>query len=394
MNRIDLKRVLSLLAALLLTVAALLPAYAAPDEGGRVPYRFSLDSLNGYSTSGDMIGVIRDLRLPIGESLHAEGWLATAEGVSAYQYLWVAPGGAGAVWKTVENAEIFSRKELAQLGVSYPSGHGTAGFRLTISPPEGIGEGVYDVYIRALDGMGNPCDVVALLNLRYGAPDVDNGSTRLISLPRIAREGAASAQGKAMVTETGAVLSEEGRIRLGELNLTAFELVRITYTVAGAGLDADIGDGRRPVLGLKSSGDHGYGQAGEPYNLTDNLAYAAPTMVQGEGVLDIDLSTCDYYGDVWLTGYVGSQITVTSVEFFYKGRVPSRVAAKIYLSEDLVGDYFSGMNYTAAIGVQDPVLGDVLRLEVTESTNDPFAFFHAGKLLSPCWSGSCPSNRE
>jgi len=381
LNRIYLKRWLSWLAALWLIVWAILPVYAAPDGGGRVPYRYHLEKLNGYAAAGDMIHVIRDLPLARGDVLEAEGWLATDEGVSSYQYLWVPAGGGSALWQTPEGVEIFAREDLTRAGVDYRAGHGTAGFRFTITPPEGITDGLYDVYIRAIDGMGNACDLVALLDLRYGDPDVDNGSSRLISFPRIAQEGDASARGDVSLGETGVTLSGEGRVRLGEFNLTAFEMMRITYT-AHTDLHAGMGEGRRSVLGLKSAGDHGYGMAGEAYNLTDSLAYAALAPGSGEGVLEIDLSHCFYFGDVWLTGYLGSEITVTSVELFYNGSVPSRVAAKIYLSEDLVGPYFSGMNYTDLKNASDPVLGDVLRMEVREETNDPFAFFHAGKLLA------------
>jgi hypothetical protein len=56
------------------------------------------------------------------------------------------------------------------------------------------------------------------------------------------------------------------------------------------------------------------------------------------------------------------------------------VAAHINLSGDLL-TYFGGFNRTEAATVTDPVLGDVLRLEVTEETNDPYAFFRVGDLL-------------
>ncbi len=385
MKRIYTRKLGVFLAALLLAtgvIAVFTPARvtAAPDEGGRVPYQYSVEDLNGQGIGGTMIGVIRDMHLPLGQSLSAQGWLVTDEGVAAYQYLWMPAGGGNADWQAVAKAEIFARGDLAAAGIPYNAGHGTAGFNLTIDPPEGIAEGVYDVYIRAIDGMGTPCDLVALLNLRYGEPDVDDGKNRIISFPRILREGTSSAVGDAAVTGDGVTLSGEGRVKLGEFNLAAFERLRITYTANRA--DTDIGDGRRPILGLKSSGDHGYGKAGESYNVTDNLAYAALDSATGEGTLEIDLTACAHYGDVWLTGYLGGEVTVTEIKLIYTGYVTDRVAAKINLSGDLIGAYFSGYNFTTATGVADPVLGDVLRLEVKEETNDPFVHFNAGKLLA------------
>ncbi|MBQ9151165.1 MAG: hypothetical protein IJX72_02855 [Clostridia bacterium] len=370
------------LAILLLITGLGIPASiaAAPDEGGRVPYQFNIDDLNGKGVGGTMIGVIRDLHLPLGQSITASGWLATDEGVSAYQYLWIPTGGGYAEWKTVEKVTITDRGDLAAHGIPYASGHGSAGFSLTVDPPMGLAEGVYDVYIRALDGMGTPCDMAALLNLRYGDPDIDDGKTHTVCFPRIQREGAASAVGNAIITATDVTLSSEGRIKLGELNLAAFEQLRITYTADN--VDAGVGDGRRPILGLKSSGDHGYGQAGDSYNMTDNLLYAAIDPATGAGMLEIDLTDCTYYGDVWLTGYVGGEIQVTEIEFVYNGYATDRVAAKIHLSGDLVGGYFSSQNYTTAMGVTDPVLGDVLRLEAKEETNDPYIHFNVGKLLA------------
>ena len=172
------KRGLAACFILMLVLAPVVSSFgagAAPDGGGRAPYQFSVDDLNGHRVSGTMIGVIRDLHLPLGESIVAKGWMATPEGVSAYQYLWVPSGGGYAEWKPVEAARIIPRGDLASAGVSHPSGHGTAGFELTLTPPSDLAEGTYDVYIRAIDGMGLPCDMVALPGLRYGDPDPDDG---------------------------------------------------------------------------------------------------------------------------------------------------------------------------------------------------------------------------
>ncbi len=383
MHRIDSKRGLAALFVLLWALAALVPTFSAtgaPDGGGRVPYQFSVDNLNGHHVSGTMIGVIRDLHLPLGEDVTAAGWLATPEGVSSYQYLWIPAGGGHAEWMTVETVSIVPRGDLAAAGVPHASGHGSAGFDLTLTPPANLAEGTYDVYIRALDGMGVPCDLVALLGLRYGDPDPDDGKKHGISFARILREGDASWVGDATVTPEGITLAGEGRVRLGEMNLAAFSQMRITYTTSGA--DAGVGEGRKPILGLKSAGKHSYGTAGASYNLTDNLIYAALDPATGEGVLEVDLTDVNHYGDVWLTGYLGGEVTVTEIEFIYHGYATDRVAAKINLSGDLISAYFMGYNQTAATGVTDPVLGDVLRMEVKDATNDPFVHFNAGKLLA------------
>ncbi len=382
MHRIDPKRGLAALLILILVfvpVISALSVAAAPDEGGRVPYQFSVDNLNGHGVGGTMIGVIRDLHLPLGESITAGGWLATPEGVSVYQYLWVPSGGGHAEWRTVEKVSMTPRGDLAAAGIPHASGHGSAGFSLTIDPPVDLSEGTYDVYIRALDGMGLPCDLVALLNLRYGDPDPDDGKKHGISFSRILREGGGSLAGNATVAPEGITLAEEGRVRLGELNLTAFACMRITYTAENA--DAGVGEGRKPILGLKSAGKHGYGTAGQSYNLTDNLVYAPLDPATGAGVMEIDLTEMNHYGDVWLTGYLGGEVTVTGIEFVYHGYVTDRVAAKIYLSGDVL-NYFVGYNHSTAAGISDAALGDVLRMEVKEETNDPFAHFNAGALLA------------
>ena len=375
------KRGLAACFILMLVLAPVVSSFGAgavPDGGGRAPYQFSVDDLNGHRVSGTMIGVIRDLHLPLGESIVAKGWMATPEGVSAYQYLWVPSGGGYAEWKPVEAARIIPRGDLASAGISHPSGHGTAGFELTLTPPSDLAEGTYDVYIRAIDGMGLPCDMVALPGLRYGDPDPDDGKKHEISFARIMREGESAWAGNVTVTSEGAVISEEGRFRLGELNLAAYGCMRITYTASNA---ADgVGEGRKPILGLKSSGKHGYGTAGQAYNLTDDLVYAPIDSVTEAGTVEIDLTDVNYCGDVWLTGYLGGEVTVTAVEFIYHGYMTDRVAAKIYLSGDLVG-YFAGANRTEVRGITDPVLGDVIRMEVTEETNDPYVHFNAGRLL-------------
>ncbi len=361
----------------LLTALPFVSTGAKADAGGRVPYRYSLDSINGHTTGGTMIGVIRDLHLPLGESLKAEGWLATDEGVSRYEYLWLPAGGGTAVWQEITTASIISRPDLAAAGIPYQSGHGTAGFALTVDPPDHTPEGVYDVYLRAIDGMGVPCDMVALLGLRYGDPDIDDGERLKVSFPRLRREGDLATVGGPTVDDTGITLSGEQMVRLGNLNLAAFARLRITYEPEQSAPS----EGRRPILGLKSAGQYGYGSFGDSYNMTHNLVYTALPAGSDPGTLDIDLTACDYIGEVWLTGYLDGSVRITEIEFTYNGYRADRVAAKINLSGDLTGTYFSSFNRVDVTGVADPVLGDVLRIEVKEETNDPYVHFNAGAVL-------------
>lgn len=355
-----------LMAALTSTV------HAEADGGGRVPYQFAFDNILSLHFSDTRIRVLRNLQLDLGAPLEAAGWVATPDGITGYQYLWLPVGEQQGEWQDVTTQTISGRSDLAGAGIPHASGHSTAGFKFSIQPPADLAEGYYNVYVRAVDGSGVSCDLVALLNLRYGQPDLDDGKIHSISFPRIGREGAEALSGDVTISEEGITLGADGRVRLGSLDLAAFERLRITYTAEGQDMD-----GRRAVLGLKSSGRYSYGEAGEAYNLTDNLLYTA---IDTAGMLEIDLTETSYAGEVWLTGYLGQGVTVTGIEFIYTGYATDRVAAKIYLSEDLLG-YFSGANSTEAKGVSDPVLGDVLRLEAAQNTNDPYIHFDAGALL-------------
>jgi hypothetical protein len=115
--------------------------------------------------------------------------------------------------------------------------------------------------------------------------------------------------------------------------------------------------------------------------MTHNLVYAALPPETDQGTLDIDLTACDYGGDVWLTGYLDGSIRITGIEFIYNGYTTDRVAAKINLSGDLTGSYFTSFNRVDVMGVTDPAMGDVLRIEVKEETNDPYVHFNAGAVL-------------
>ena len=368
-----------LLAAVLLTAGLLavpsFAVYAAPDDGGRVPYHYSFDKLHTGACSDTKISVLRNLELEMGQPIEAAGWVATDEGISAYLYMWVPSGGGVAgEWEQVTTLQILPRPDLAPAGIAYPSGHSTAGFHFTIEPPEELPEGYYDIYIRALDGMGTPCDLAAVLNLRYGKPDEITEAARRISFPRILREGETSLFGGASVTEEAITLPPDGGVRLGTLNLAGMEGVRIQYEVADPSAA-----GKTPVLGLKSAGIYSYGKGDEGYNTTHSLAFT-PIHTDRTEVL-LDLTSCDDYGEVWLTGHLNGELRITEVEFIQNGYGTNRVAARIHFSEDLKNQYFTQFSRTDLKGITDPVLGDVLRMEVNEASNDPYVFFNAGGLL-------------
>lgn len=373
------KGIVPLLTAVLLSAVLLgafsvsMTAGAAPDNGGRVPYQYAIDDVLSVSRSDSRIAVLRDLRLDLGQPLTMKGWLATDEGVSAYQYLWLPAGGGSGEWTVVTDASITSRPDLAAAGIPYPSGHATAGFSLTIQPPD-LPEGCYDVYVRALDGMGVPCDLVALLNLRYGQPDLITASAHTVSIPRVMREGEDALFGGATVTEEALILPPDGGVRLGELNLAAFEELKITYEVTDPAAA-----GKTPVLGLKSAGEYSYGKGDEAYNVTHSLAYTPIHTERSEVV--VDLRECNANGEVWLTGHLNGEIRITELKFVCNGYAADRVAALIRLNADLAKPYFTQLNQTELKGITDPVLGDVLRMEVRDDTNDPYAFFNAGGLL-------------
>jgi hypothetical protein len=223
--------------------------------------------------------------------------------------------------------------------------------------------------------MGIPCDLAAILNLRYGEPDLLSESGQTISIPRLEREGETSLLGGAAVDGGQLRIPPDGRVKLGTLNLASFDAVKITYFFPNAN---DVKGDKTSILGLKSAGTYSYGKGSESYNTTDALLYAPLTNRSGE--LTLKLDTCDENGEIWLTGHLNGDVLISHIELVAKGYTTDRVAAHINLSGDLAA-YFGGFNRTAATTVTHPVLGDVLRLEVTEETNDPYAFFRVGDLL-------------
>ena len=363
-----------IMVALGLCAGSAFSAAAQPEGGGHAPYTFSFDKLHTAGGSSSMIRVFRDMSLEVGEAMEAEGWLATPEGVSGYVYAWIPTGGGPVNWMPVSDLHIGERPDLVAAGIPHASGHSTAGFRFTLTPPEGTAEGYYDVYVRALDGMGVACDMAVILNLKYGRPDDILDSGRVISFSRLVAEGDEVLFGDAKVTEGNIILPPDGGIRLGDIPLSAYETLRITYHVT----DESVSDDRTPLLGLKSSGRYSYGKDGEKYNLTDSLAFSALSTTSD--VMEIDLTDCLYNGEVWLTGHLDRKVVITSLELVSVGYGGDRVAAKINLSEN-VKSYFGVMNRAEIKPATDPVLGDVLRIEVNTETNDPYAHFNAGALL-------------
>ncbi len=355
-----------------------MPATAGTES---VPFCFNLDSISCEYTggvSGTAIAVLQNTSLPRGESLALQGWLSTPEGVSSYEYALVPSGGGQALWKRADELNIYERPDLTNANIPHLSGHKTAGFSLALSFPADMADGYYDLYLRAIDGMGTPCDFLALIHLRYGVPDADDGKSRTVSLPLLKEEGPAALLGGATATDTAITLPAGAAIRLGEFYLPAFERIRIHYTVD----KAPTSDTARPLLGIKSSGAHPYGAAGDRYNMTDDLAYSALPLGKTEGILELALSDLLYSGEVWLTGYLDATVTVTAVELTYKGYATDRTAAKIRFSGELFPAYFSGAQAVTVTGGRDPTLGDVMRIELTEDSNDPYIHFYAERLLA------------
>lgn len=355
-----------------------LRASAAPDTH-KAPYMMSIDHISEQEGCGaqTMVHVCSDYVLKIGGVIELAGWLATDEGVARYECAWLPSGGGVPAWRTPDSVTISSRPDLAPAGIPYRAGHGSAGFALTVKPDEGMTDGYYDLYIRAITGDGVVCDLLILAGMAYGTPDIDDGHVYSFSFPRLAREE--NALINASLSGTALLLESASMVRLGELNLGAFERITVTYTVNGASASQ-----KQAILGLKSSEEHHYGQMGEAYNITDHLV-CLPIDTSQEGIFqtaEIDLTSLGltYTGPLYLCGYFDGQVTVHSLELTYTGQGFSRTAAKIYFSEDTT-TRFAGINKVDFQGVNDPVMGDVLRITVNEDTNDPYATFNAEALL-------------
>lgn len=353
----------------------------AADDMRRAPYIFSVDSVTGGNTfsAASALHVYENFALPENQVLNLKGWFATDEGVSRYEYAWVSGLNRVPEWKTAKNISIVPRPDLAVVGIPYTAGHGTAGFSFDISPLEGMKDGYYDLYVRAITGDGVACDIVLFSHMKYGTPDHDDGQIRVVSFPRLAKTE--SALTNASITEAGLVMTNRSMVALGAVDLSEFDRVIITYSFSQS-YEAE----KQAILGFKSSSDRLYGDGEGLYDLTHHItAMPLNTGTTEPQTAEIDLSKVDItaHDGLYLSAYVkdGVALTVHSIEFTYRGRGYDRTAAKIYFSSDII-NHFTGRNLVDLKGVQDPVMGDVLRIEVIDETKDPYAHFNAAGVLA------------
>lgn len=383
---------LVLLFALCIQVAAVLPVSAAPTREEASAYRFNIDQFSGGESpgGGDHLLVSRDWVFKAGETVKIAGWLATEAGVESYRYAFAPVGDTGSVgsveWKTPESLTIAARHDLTKAGIPYETGHGTAGFSIEFKTPVGA-DGIYDFYLRGVTKTGGYCDLLVTLHVTVGDPDADDGETRVVNLTRVARE----IQGMAglSASKSGVTLSAEGVLPLGLINLTAFEQVSITYTLSGDITTEQ--DSRAAALGFKqtaavnasgAAATTPYRAEDSLYDLRDNLILGRLSGGRGTHTLTFDLTEVGGYGGLYLSGYLFGQdsVTVTDITFTYRGMTESRTAARILCSGEL-SPYFSGYNCVTTETVSDPALGDVLRIQASEDTNDPYVYFNAESLL-------------
>ena len=346
----------------------------------RPPYTFSVDEVTGgrgFSASS-MLYVYEDFSLAGGQSLTMKGWIATDEGIKNYEYAWVSGMHRTPEWTQVTNLQIIPRGDLKNAGIPYEAGHETAGFSFTIQPDASLEDGYYDLYVRAISGDGVGLDIAMFPRLCYGEPDRDNGENRIISFPRIAKTPGALTN--ASVHESGLIMTNTSFAALGELDLAAFSSIRVTYSLSEA-----YTDGKQAILGFKSSAAHSYGNGKDLYNLTDHiiaLPLHTETTDMQTAELDLDNVSLPPCSAPYLAAYLadGISLTIHDITLAYRGHAYDHTAAKIYFSEDTI-PLFQGVNRVELKGVSDPVMGDVLRIEVTEETNDPFTHFNAAGLL-------------
>ncbi len=346
----------------------------------RAPYVFCVEEVTegiGFSANSTL-HIYDNYVFPASGTMTVSGWFATDEGVDHYEYAWVSGLDRTPAWETAENILIFERPDLAAAGIPYMGGHGTAGFSFDIYPPEGTSDGYYDLYVRAVTGDGVACDMVLFSRMMYGTPDNDDGEIRRISFARL--EKTAGALTEASVTDTGLVMTNRSMVALGSLALGDFDRIWITYTVSEG-----YTDGRQALIGFKSAPEHLYGDGEGQYDLTDHLtALPLKTDTSEPQTVELDLSKVDLkaHKEVYLSTYLkdGVTLTVHKIELSYRGKGYDRTAAKIYFSSDVIGK-FSGTNMVTLQGVNDSVMGDVLRIEVIDETNDPFVHFNANSLM-------------
>lgn len=370
-----------LLCVLLISVLSVIGTSAAtgPDLR-REPYVFSIDQITGGTAFGGVstIHIYEDLVFPESGVMTLQGWIATDEGISHYEYAWVSGEHSTPAWQKASNITISVRPDLIGAGIPYPGGHSTAGFSVDILPPEDVDDGYYDLYVRAVTGDGVGCDIALFSHIMYGTPDYDDSDKRIISFPRLAKtEGALT---NADITDTSLVMTNQSIAALGSLDLGVFERIKITYSVS-----ENYTNSKQALIGFKSSPDHLYGDGEGLYNLTDHItALPLDTGTTGPQTVALDLSKVDLasHESLYLSAYLkdGVTLTVHEIELTYRGKGYDRTAAKIYFSSDVIG-HFTGVNKVTLSGINDPVMGEVLRFEVNEETNDPYAHFNARALL-------------
>ena len=378
-------RLTACLLALCLLGGLCLPVRAA--AAGRLPYCFRFENLNGDSSGQrDTLLIGKNWSLAAGETLQFSGWLAVEGGVRGYEYAFVPTGDDAAVgspeWLTPPVSGKAARNDLKAAGVPYSSGHATAGFSLELTAPTGR-DGYYDFYLRGIAADGTRCDLLVMLDTAVGLPDQDDGDTRRINLARLARD-AGKLPGVGFTPDGAVTLTAGGVLPLGELNLAAFEKVSLTYTVPAAFTEEQ--GTRAAALGLKLSPD---GTLPAPYErdgLYDMSGSQALGRLRGGGsarTLELDLTDANGMGQLYLSAYLfgTDSVTVTEVQFTYRGKSATRTAARIFCSGDLA-PYFSGANAVETETVHDSALGDVLRIRAATDTNDPYVYFNAESLLA------------
>ncbi len=382
------RKLLSLLFAVIMILSAFVsvaaagnPKASSDSSSYRAPYIFSIDEITGGNGGGgsSQIRVFEDYIFPDSGTMTMKGWVATDEGIVSYEYAWVSEYHMSPRWIEASVFEIIPRGDLANAGIPYPAGHSTAGFSLKIKPDENMSDGYYDLYVRAITGDGMACDLALFNHIIYGVPDRDDGDKRIISFPRL--EKTPGALQNATAGELGLFMTHDSMVNLGAINLGYFERVIITYAVSQT-----YSSEKQAILGFKSSPQYTYGNGEEPYNLTDHLT-AIPLRTDTTQIqtAELDLTQVDLsmHESLCLSTYLKEDVTLSiyHIELIYSGQGYDRTNAKIYFSEDTTG-FFSGINKVGLSGVKDPVMGDVLRMEVIENTNDPFAHFNAHGLLS------------
>ncbi len=347
----------------------------------RAPYQFSIDKITDGSPFGgsSTIHIYSDYVFPADGIMTMEGWVATDEGIDHYEYAWITDYHYSPVWQRASGEKITARGDLSASGIPYPGGHSTAGFSFDILPLDGMADGYYDLYVRAVTGDGVGCDMALFSHMMYGTPDHDDGDIRRINFARL--EKTQGALINATVSEGKLLMTHTSMVNVSPMELGEFERVRITYGVSEA-YTAD----RQALIGFKSASEHPYGNGEGLYDLTDHItALPLNTNTTEPQTVELDLSKVDLkaHDEVYLSTYLkdGVTLTIHEIELTYRGKGYDRTATKIYFSSDVIGK-FSGTNMVTLQGVNDAVMGDVLRIEVIDETNDPFAHFNANSLMS------------